>query len=40
MTNNTLIVTVESISEMQQRTADAFEQALADDSTKADALVD
>jgi predicted transcriptional regulator len=37
MTNNTLIVTVESISEMQQRTADAFEQALADDSTKADA---
>ena len=31
MTQNTLIVTVESIGAVQQRTADAFEQALAGD---------
>lgn len=37
MTNNTLIVTVESISDVQQRTADAFEQAVADDTTGTDA---
>ena len=37
MTNNTLIVTVESIGEMQQRTAAAFEHALADDSPETDA---
>lgn len=30
MTQNTLIVTVESISAVQQRTAEAFEQALSD----------
>jgi len=31
MTQNTLIVTVESIGAVQRRTASAFEQALADD---------
>ena len=31
MTRNTLIVTVESIGALQQRTHDAFDQALADD---------
>lgn len=33
MTQNTLIVTVESIGAVKQRTADAFEQALDGDST-------
>lgn len=32
MTHNTLIVTVESIGAVQQRTADAFERALADNT--------
>lgn len=36
MTQNTLIVTVESIGAVQQRTADAFEQALAGDSPDED----
>jgi len=36
MTNNTLIVTVESLGELQRRTADAFEQALADDRPESD----
>ncbi len=37
MTQNTLIVTVESIGTVQQRTADAFEQALAGDVPDHDA---
>ena len=37
MTNNTLIVTVESIGEVQHRTAEAFEEALSDDSSTTDA---
>jgi predicted transcriptional regulator len=37
MTQNTLIVTVESIGAVQQRTSEAFEQALADDISGADA---
>mgnify|MGYP006295805267 FL=1 len=37
MTQNTLIVTVESISTVQQRTSDAFEQALGDDTPEVDA---
>ena len=37
MTNKTLIVTVESLSELQQRTADAFEHALAGDTPESDA---
>jgi len=37
MTQNTLIVTVESIGAVQQRTADAFEQALAGDAPDEDA---
>jgi predicted transcriptional regulator len=36
MTQNTLIVTVESIGAVQQRTADAFEQALAGDTPDED----
>ena len=36
MTNNTLIVTVESLGELQRRTADAFEQALASDRPETD----
>jgi predicted transcriptional regulator len=37
MTQKTLIVTVESISAVQQRTAEAFEQALGDDAPEEDA---
>jgi len=37
MTQNTLIVTVESISTVQQRTVEAFEQALDDGAHKEDA---
>lgn len=37
MTNTTLIVTVESIGDLQHRTAEAFEQALSDGSTEAEA---
>lgn len=37
MTQNTLIVTVESISAVQQRTAEAFEQALSDGVPEEDA---
>jgi predicted transcriptional regulator len=37
MTQNTLIVTVESIGTVQQRTSDAFEQALAGDAPDEDA---
>lgn len=37
MTQNTLIVTVESIGAVQQRTADAFATARADDSPATDA---
>jgi predicted transcriptional regulator len=37
MTQNTLIVTVESISAVHQRTADAFEQALTGDVPEEDA---
>jgi len=37
MTQNTLIVTVESISAVQQRTAEAFEQALGDGVPEEDA---
>ncbi|ERJ07393.1 Helix-turn-helix domain protein [Halorhabdus tiamatea SARL4B] len=37
MTRNTLIVTVESIGTVQQRTRDAFEQALDDDTPAEDA---
>jgi predicted transcriptional regulator len=37
MTNNTLIVTIESIGEVQHRTASAFEEALSDDSPATDA---
>lgn len=37
MTNNTLIVTIESIGEVQHRTASAFERALADDPPDTDA---
>jgi len=37
MTNNTLIVTVESLGELQRRTADAFEQALVSDRPETDA---
>ncbi|TQQ83279.1 transcriptional regulator [Halonotius terrestris] len=37
MANNTLIVTVESIGEVQHRTASAFEHALADDPPDTDA---
>jgi len=37
MTQNTLIVTVESIGAVQQRTADAFEQALTGDDPDEDA---
>jgi len=36
MTNNTLIVTVESIGDLQHRTAEAFEQALSDDRPETD----
>jgi len=36
MTNTKLIVTVESISDVQQRTADAFKNALSDDSPNTD----
>ena len=36
MTQNTLIVTVESIETVQQRTAEAFEAALSDDSPDED----
>jgi predicted transcriptional regulator len=36
MTQNTLIVTVESISAVQQRTAEAFEQALSDGVSEED----
>ncbi|WP_277543751.1 HVO_A0114 family putative DNA-binding protein [Haloarcula laminariae] len=36
MTQNTLIVTVESISAVQQRTTEAFEQALSDGIPEAD----
>ena len=36
MTKNTLIVTVESLGELQRRTADAFEQALASDRPESD----
>jgi len=36
MTQNTLIVTVESIGAVQQRTADAFEQALGGDTPDED----
>ena len=37
MTNSTLIVTVESISDLQHRTAEAFEQVLSDDWPEGDA---
>ena len=37
MAQNTLIVTVESVTAVQQRTADAFEQALDDDLPDDDA---
>jgi len=37
MTKTTLIVTVESLGELQQRTADAFEQALTGDRPETDA---
>lgn len=37
MTQNTLIVTVESIGAVQQRTAEAFTQALTDDASGEDA---
>jgi len=37
MTQNTLIVTVESISAVQQRTAEAFKQALGDGAPAEDA---
>ena len=37
MTRNTLIVTVESIGTVQQRTRDAFKQALDDDTPAEDA---
>ena len=37
MTQNTLIVTVESIDAVQQRTSEAFEQALDDESPEVDA---
>jgi predicted transcriptional regulator len=37
MTQNTLVVTVESISAVQQRTAEAFEQALSDGVPEKDA---
>jgi predicted transcriptional regulator len=37
MTQNTLIVTVESISAVKQRTAEAFEQALGDSVPEEDA---
>jgi predicted transcriptional regulator len=37
MTQNTLIVTVESIGALQQRTADAFEAGQADDPPETDA---
>lgn len=37
MTQNTLIVTVESIGAVKQRTSEAFEQALADDASDEDA---
>lgn len=36
MTQNTLIVTIESITAVQQRTADAFEQGLTEDESGAD----
>jgi len=36
MTQNTLIVTVESIGAVQQRTSEAFEQALAEDTPAED----
>ena len=37
MSQNTLIVTVESLGAVEQRTADAFEKALSDESPDADA---
>jgi predicted transcriptional regulator len=37
MTKTTLIVTVESIGDLQHRTAEAFEEALSDDSMEGDA---
>ena len=37
MPQNTLIVTVESLGAVEQRTADAFEKALGDESPDADA---
>lgn len=37
MTQNTLIVTVESVGAVQRRTAKAFEEALADDTSADDA---
>jgi len=40
MTKNTLIVTVESLGELQRRTADAFEQALAGDRPRLTPHVD